>query len=88
MLTQLNPPLPLKTPKGDGIAHLVIDYGPEHDLLWVVFLDADGACWTVPNQEVRMGANWTMGRRRRPAAERDEKPVTRFRPTIAAGSET
>lgn len=86
MLTQLNPPLPLKTPKGDGLAHLVIDYGPEHDLLWVVFLDADGACWTVPNQEVRMAANWTMGRRPGQAAS-DDKPVPRFRPTIAAGSE-
>jgi hypothetical protein len=61
---QLNPPLPLETSKGPGWAHFLIDYGPEAALLWVVFLDADGACWTVPNQEVRMCANWTMGRRR------------------------
>lgn len=62
-ITQLNPPLPLDTPKGGGLAHLVIDYGPEHDLMWVVFLDADGACWTVPNPEVRMSWNWSLGRR-------------------------
>jgi hypothetical protein len=63
MITQLNPPLPLDTPKGQGLAHFVIDYGPEADLLWVVFMDKDGACWTVPNPEVRMQSNWTMGRR-------------------------
>jgi hypothetical protein len=90
MLTQLNPPLPMKTPKGDGLAHFVIDYGPESNLMWVVFMDADGACWTVPNPEVRMTPNWTMGRRPpKPAAAEEsqqEKPQ-RFRPTIAAGTE-
>jgi hypothetical protein len=84
MITQLNPPLPLKTPKGDGLAHFVIDYGPESHLMWVVFMDADGACWTVPNPEVRMSPNWTLGRR--PAKPVDDKPA-RFRPTIAAGTE-
>jgi hypothetical protein len=47
-----------------GWAHFVIDYGPESALLWVVFMDADGACWTVPNYEVRMSFNWTLGRRK------------------------
>jgi hypothetical protein len=64
VLSQLNPPLPLETPKGPGWAHFLIDYGPESALLWVVFMDADGACWTVPNFEVRMSYNWTMGRRK------------------------
>jgi len=63
MITQLNPPLPLHTSKGDGLAHFVIDYGPETDLLWVVFMDKDGACWSVPNPEVRMKFNWSVGRR-------------------------
>jgi hypothetical protein len=63
VLVQLNPPLPLETSKGPGWAHFLIDYGPESALLWVVFLDADGACWTVPNAEVRMCTNWTLGRR-------------------------
>lgn len=68
MITQLNPPLALDTIKGPGLAHFVIDYGPEADLMWVVFLDKDGACWTVPNPEVRMQLNWTMGRRKPDAA--------------------
>ena len=74
-ITQLDPPLPLDTPKGSGIAHLVIDYGPEHDLMWVVFLDADGACWTVPNPEVRMSWNWSLGRRK--SERRESAPAPR-----------
>jgi hypothetical protein len=77
VLTQLNPPLPMETSKGPGWAHFVIDYGPESALLWVVFMDSDGACWTVPNFEVRMCFNWTLGRRKpeampKPAAIRSE----------------
>jgi hypothetical protein len=63
MLTQLTPPLPLDTPKGTGLAYAVIDYGPEFDLLWVVFDDATGECWTWPNPKVRGVKNITMGRR-------------------------
>jgi hypothetical protein len=62
MIQQLNPPLPLLTPKGKAWAHLVIDYGPEADLLWVCFQDATGQCWTWPNKEVRIQPNETMGR--------------------------
>lgn len=61
MLLQLNPPLPLKTPKGDGLCHVLIDYGPETDLLWVVFLD-NGEVWTFGNRDIRAPKNITMGR--------------------------
>ena len=62
MILQLNPPLPLVTPKGPGWAHAVIDYGPESNLLWVVFLDAGGECWAFQNPEIRMQPNVTLGR--------------------------
>ena len=77
-LTQLDPPLHLETPKGAGWAHFVIDYGPETNLLWVVFLDQDGACWTVPNSEIRMSWNWTLGRRKpgEAIAEVSDSPPT------------
>ena len=74
MITQLNPPLPLDTTKGSGLAHFVIDYGPEADLLWVVFMDKDGACWSVPNPGVRMHFNWSMGRTK-PAPVEAETPL-------------
>lgn len=67
MITQLNPPLPLETSKGPGLAHFVIDYGPESHLLWVVFLDEGGACWTVPNPEIRIQSNWSLRRREKVA---------------------
>jgi hypothetical protein len=90
MLVQLNPPLHMETPKGPGLAHFVIDYGPESDLRWVVFMDADGACWTVPNPEIRLSFNWTMGRRRAEIAKAESakhNDKQRFRPTVAAGTE-
>ena len=62
MITQLNPALPLITPKGKGWAHFVLDYSQEHDLLWVVFLNKNGQCWTFPNSEVSMDNNISLGR--------------------------
>jgi hypothetical protein len=62
MILQLDPPLPLDTPKGKGLAHLVIDYGVESDLCWTVFIDSTGEVWTFRNQEVRAQKNITFGR--------------------------
>ncbi len=63
MLTQLNPPIPLHVlGRGDGQALAVIDYGPEHNLLWVTAIDATGEIWCAPNPQVRMQKNWSMGR--------------------------
>ena len=60
-MLQLDPPLPLSTPRGKALAHIVIDYGPEHNLLWVCFGE-DGEIWTWPNPLVRAAQNITMGR--------------------------
>ena len=60
-MLQLNPPLPVVTPEGKAIAHALIDYGPEHDLLWVCFQD-NGQCWTWRNQDIRAEQNITFGR--------------------------
>jgi hypothetical protein len=62
MLTRLDPPLPLTTPKGESLCHFVIDYGVEHDLLWVCAVDATGECWTFRNRDIRFQKNITMGR--------------------------
>ena len=61
-ITQLNPPLPMQTPRGQGLAHFLIDYGPETHLMWTVFLDASGECWTFQNPEIRAAKNMTLGR--------------------------
>lgn len=60
MILQLNPIVPLNTPKGKGMAHFIIDYGEEHNLLWVCFLDENGECWTFRNDQIRLQPNLTM----------------------------
>lgn len=62
MILQLNPPIPLNTPKGEGLCHFVIDYGPEDNLFWTVFIQATGECWTFGNPEIRDSKNITLGR--------------------------
>lgn len=61
-MLQLNPPLPLNTPKGEGFAHFLIDYGPESDLYWTVFITETGEIWTFANREVRASKNITLSR--------------------------
>ena len=51
------------TPKGAGYAFMVIDYGFENDLIWVVGMNDSGEIWCVPNKEIRLQENWTAGRR-------------------------
>ena len=63
MIVQLNPPIPLKTPKGNALAQALIDYGIEHDLVWVCFQQDTGEVWCWRNPEVRAQTNITMGRK-------------------------
>ena len=61
-MLQLNPPIPMNTPKGEGFAHILIDYGPESDLYWTVLITATGEIWTYANRHVRASKNITLGR--------------------------
>lgn len=62
MMIQLRMPIPLMTPKGEGICHFLIDNGIEMDLHWVVFINATGECWTFSNRDIRAVKNITMRR--------------------------
>ncbi len=67
---QLDPPIPLHVlDKGAGYAIAVIDYGQEHNLIWVTAINETGEIWCAPNPRVRMAANWTMGRAKPRAVE-------------------
>ncbi|WP_353203686.1 hypothetical protein [Sphingomonas sp.] len=67
-MQQLDPPLPVHVlDKGAGYAFAVIDYGQEHNLIWVTAITETGEIWCAPNPRVRMQANWTMGRAAPPA---------------------
>ena len=81
-MLQLDPPIPLMTPKGRGVAHFIIDYlavsndiflflvvyriGVENDLMWVVFRDDTGKCWTWENAQIRARQNATLDNRSYP----------------------
>jgi hypothetical protein len=68
MILQLNPSIPVRVVKSDdfpnGTGECVgwIDYGPEHDLLWMVIFDETGESWQVPNHLVRGIKNVSIGR--------------------------
>ena len=62
MILQLNPSIPIFTPRGKGIAHFLIDNGIENNLQWVCFLDNSGECWTFENPDIRAQKNITAGR--------------------------
>ena len=76
MFTQLNPTIPVHVlGKGDGYAIGMIDYGQEHNLIWVTALDDSGELWCAPNHKVRLGKNWTMGRSENPLITKDKAEV-------------
>jgi hypothetical protein len=62
LIIQLNPTLPMLTPKGPALAHFLIDYGEEHHLMWVCIQDNSGEIWTWPNTQVRSQTNHSFGR--------------------------
>lgn len=62
MILQLDPAIPVETPKGAGYAHVLIDYSIEDNLYWVVFLNDTGECWTFNNKDIRAQKNITIGR--------------------------
>ena len=62
MIIRIDPALPIVTPKGKALAHFLIDYGIDHDLIWVCFQNDTGECWSWKNKEIRATENITMGR--------------------------
>jgi len=63
-LLQLNPAIPLDTPKGKAWAYFLIDRSQEHDLEWVCFIDETRECWTFSNRDVKIRKNITFGRKK------------------------
>jgi len=62
MMLQLNPQIPVSTPHGKGLAQVLIDYGPEHDIVWVVFQNDTAEIWCWNNKHVKAQNNITFDR--------------------------
>jgi len=69
-MLQLDPMIPVVTPKGKAWAFLVVDRSQEHDLEWSCFIDDTGECWTFRNHDIRVEKNITMGRPNKPSTIR------------------
>lgn len=66
MILQLNPMIPVVVTSKDnrtGYACLVTEHGEESYKIWTVIMDDSGEVWDVPNPEILVYKNWTMGRR-------------------------
>lgn len=62
MITRIEPPIPVNTPKGKATAIAWVDYGSENDLIWMCFQDDTGECWQWENADIRARTNLTIGR--------------------------
>lgn len=66
MIVQLNPSIPVTVTSKDnrpGECIAMIDYGPEHHIMWGVAFDDTGEVWWTPNPEIRLHPNWSLERR-------------------------
>jgi len=64
MITRIEQSIPVNTPKGKAVAIAWLDYGMEHDLMWLCIQDETGECWTWENAEIRARINLTLGRKK------------------------
>lgn len=60
-MLQLNPPLWVTTPLGEGHALVLIDYGPSINTVWLVHLFDTGKVTHVDSSEVRVMGNAMWG---------------------------
>lgn len=58
-LLQLNPPLWVRTPLGEGLAHLAIDYGIGHNIIFLVELEA-GIWKHFDTNQLEVSVNFTI----------------------------
>lgn len=65
-LLQLSPSLPVYVTSNDNAeatALFLLDYSREDDMYFVVGMIDTGEIWVVPQTEIRLGKNWTLGNR-------------------------
>lgn len=74
-MIQLNPPIPVDTPKGAGFAHIVRDDSHEDDMFWTVIITETGEFWQFPNKSIRAQKNITLGRIKPTPFPNVEEPI-------------
>lgn len=74
-IIQLNPSIPMNTPKGKGLAIMAVWLSEEHNWIWTIALDESGEIWDFQNPEVRMQKNITMGRLKSESKIAEKYPI-------------
>jgi len=55
--------LEVKTPKGDGVVWLVMDYGHETDTVYTVIINSTGELWQFTHKDLIVKPNVTFRRK-------------------------
>jgi hypothetical protein len=61
VMLQLNPPIHVMTPMGEGDALVMIDYGPHINTVWGVWLFDDGRFNHFDSSDIRIMGNAMYG---------------------------
>ncbi len=61
IVTELQQPVYVITPKGEGYVWLVTEYGVEMEKIFTIILNS-GEIWEYRNNQIRVSNNVTMGR--------------------------
>jgi hypothetical protein len=61
MMLQLEPPIPMQTPHGEGMAILVIDPGIHWNTVWCVALKDTLEIKHYESKDLKIGKNFTFG---------------------------
>lgn len=61
MILQLNPPIQVKTPLGNGLALFIIDYSININTVWVVRLDDNGTVKHLDSNDIFVRDNPMLG---------------------------
>lgn len=61
MILQLNPPIQVHTPLGNGWALLIIDYCININSVWIVRLDLDGQIKHIESNDIKVAGNPMLG---------------------------
>ena len=65
MILQLSPSIPVivtSKENAKGLCHFLLDYGEEHHMIWGIIMDNGGEVWWIPNTDIRVQHNFSMGR--------------------------
>lgn len=85
-VTRIDPPIPLMVRRDcvwqKAMAHFLIDYGFEHDLMFVTFVDDTHECWTIRAPDVRSQDNISSGRLPMAEFRFHPKPPPQLDPTL------